>query len=259
MEEAIMASRQTAAVNPFAAAKRSAPQGSSKPKTGVYVAADLPDPKDPKNILLKQAQIVEAIENYCQGNRMVNEGEAMKETNRPSVLLFARHHFALDWLMNGKFPNNPKVAVDQSGAGTVASVIFQDREIKLTNDEYADYSNLVGAKNAEATTISRDEFWLNPELLEQEIEAPDEKGKPVKKRIMEHIADALGTKFAKRADILSNLFHVKPKFCVAKGTIHKGVELVCPNGPKDPATSTRLVDFLIKGKFVTQIKPGANA
>lgn len=236
-------------VNPFAAAKKAVP-AAAKPKTSVIVADAVLDPTGGQ--LYSQDDVVQAINNYCDGDSLVNQGDAMMKTSRPVVLAFGKQVFCREWAVTGKTPENPKITTDPRGTGRLIGISFNDREVNLKDEEFADMVALMGTDVAEASVTRRNEFKLKPDVLETEVEIKDAKGKLVKKQVMEHIADALQAKFADHPEILGNLFEMKEVFKTSKGLIHKGYQ-ICQSMP---APAIGLQKYLDAIKTVIQLKPG---
>lgn len=244
---------KAAPVNPFASAKKATPVA-SKPKANVIVAGDVLDPNG--QVLFERAAVVDAINNYCEGDTMVKQGEAMMTTNRPTVLAFGKQAYTQNWVELQRLPDNPKISTDATGTGRIIGCGFNDRQVNLNDAEFAEMVALMGADAAEANVTRRNEFKLNPEVLDQEVACKDLKtGKPVTKPVMEHIAEALQAKFADNPEILGNLFSLTEVFKTNKGLIHKGLQLATQN-PKSPAAAIQLQEFLRVTKTVIQLKPG---
>jgi hypothetical protein len=241
--------------NPFATARTAAP-ASSKPRTNVYNVADVLAPTG--GVLYSRDAVSSAIENFCKGKEQYDEGKTLMDMNRPPIEAFGIYGFCGEWLAGGKLPENPKLTTDPNGAGYVIGISFVDKEVNLTDDEYTHIANLIGAPAAEANTVKRDVFTLNGDVLDQEVEVadPNNKGKKVADTVMNHVAAALTEKFKDNPEILANLFTRKPIHRTAKGLIHKGLQLVCQNGLRDPSARFKLGEFIRGTKTVIQLKPG---
>lgn len=244
-------STSSSAPNPFASAQRKAPAGAKKSDAPIYPAADT---KTYDGGDYKRAQIVESINAYASGHEMFEQGKAMKDTSRPTILVVARTLFARDWLNAGKRPSSPALVTDANTVGTMLKVIFMDSVKKLDEGSYGTLANLIGAANAEQLTVKRDDFQINPEFLDQTVDVKKD-GKVVKQNVMQAIAEALQDKFAPSPHVTAGLFTVVPRFETVKGLIDKGPNLVCPD--KSPASAARLAQFLEVAGFTTQIKTGA--
>jgi hypothetical protein len=243
----------SSAPNPFTTARRKAPAGSKKSDANIITACDF---VSYNGGAFSKNDVVQALDAYCEGHTMFEQGKAMKDTNRPTLLYLARTMFAKDWLMQGTRPKNPKVCSTEDGRGRHCAVLFFDSANKLDNGSFASLANLIGRENADALTIQRDDFTLNPELLYEKVKVKGRNGKEVEMVVMDAIAEAIQDKFAPSPEIARDLFTITPMFTTSKGMIDKGPQLVCPD--KSPASAARLAQFLELGRFTTQIKPGAS-
>lgn len=232
---------KSAPVNPFAAAQRQAKVANKKPQANVFIASS-PD-------------VEQAIVNYCNGDEMEKQGKSMKGTSRPIVLDFAMPKFAEQWLMLGKRPANPKVASSDGSDGAFLGIQFKDQSVKLNPDTFTLLANCIGAAKAEEVTIQRDDFTINPDILEERVKVKVD-GKVQEMRVMDAIAKALQGAFAPSPEILANLFKVNEKFETTKGLIDMAPSLVAPD--KTPNSVQRLVQFLKDFCYTPTLKPGAN-
>jgi len=242
---------KSAAIDPFASAKRKAPAAASKAAADIIPAQDITTYDG--NSYTKQV-LSDAVEAYVQGAEWFDQGKTMKDTNRGPILSLARTVFARDWYRSGKRPSNPVVSTDVNGRGKTVKVVFMNTRNKLDETSYASLANLLGAKSAEEHTLKRDDFLINPDVLEQDAEVLID-GKKQKMGVMSAIAKALQSAFAPSPDILANLFQIVPKFETNKDLIDKGLELVGTSNKQE--SEIRLASFLEIGRFTTQLKPGA--
>jgi len=238
-------------VNPFAAAQRKAPSGAKKSDAPIIVAADT---KTYDGSMYSKSEVIGAINGYVEGHQLFEQGKAMKDVGRTTIVAVARTKYAQEWLMNGKRPSNPKMVTDETGDGAMLSVIFMDSVSKLDEISFGNLASLIGEDKAEELTLKRDDFVINPELLDQTVLVKKD-GKNIKQNVMDAIAEALQDKFGPSPEILASLFQVIPKFETTKGLIDKGLELVAPDKSADSAE--KLARFLEFGRFTTQIKTGA--
>lgn len=244
--------KATTAPNPFGAAQPKVAKSAAKASADIIHAQDF---TSYDGGVYKQAQVAEAIENFIEGSEQFKQGDAMMKANRPTCLALARTFFAKRWAMAGSRPSSPIIATDAAGRGKQMKAIFTDSVKKLDENSYAALANLIGAANAEAVTSKRDEFVINPELLDQTVKVKKD-GKVVDQNVMAAIAEALQDRFAPSPDVLANLFQVIHKFETIKGLIDKGPSLVLPD--KSPASIMNLARFLEVGGFTTQLRPGAS-
>lgn len=239
-------------VNPFTAAKVK-PTAALKPDSPIFLPADTTTYDGGH---YKAADIIDAVNNYAKGNAMEKEADAMQKASRPTILAVARTLFAMDWLKRGTRPSTPKMYSDPQGKGSMLSIIFMDKSIKMDDNRYATLCNLIGADNAQKNTTQRDDFSFNPDLLEDEVEVKKD-GKIIKQKVMTAIAEALQDKFAPSPAILANLFHITPKFETNKGLLDKLPQFVAKDGTV--ASAHRLAQAMVDTSVVTQIKPGSTS
>lgn len=241
------------APNPFASATRK-PTAAVKKQVGNIVL-----PQDMKTYdggVFSKQDITESIVNYAEGHRMFEQGKAMKEASRDTILKVARTKQADKWLMEGSRPSSPKLFADANASGEFATVVFMDTSNKMDDDRYTELANLIGVAAAEENTIRRDDFIINPELLGETCKVLFD-GKITEMTVMDAIGKALQAAFSPSPTIGSALFHTVPKFETVKGLIDKGIQLVTTG--KTPADSERLARFIELGRFTTQVKPGGGA
>jgi hypothetical protein len=241
--------KKSAAPNPFASAAPKVAKSAAKAQ-GEFIPAQ--DIQTYDGGVYKQAELVEAIEGFVTGSEQYKQGDAMMKANRPPILALARTEFAKRWAMRGNRPDNPLVTTQPNGQGTRLKVVFTDSVCKLDENRYTELANLIGASAAEELTVKRDDFIINPELLDQTVKVKRD-GKVVDQNVMEAIAEALQDRFGPSPDILTNLFQVVHKFETVKGLIDKGPQLLLPD--KSAASIANLAKFLEVGHFVTQLRP----
>lgn len=244
-----------AAPNPFAVATRKVPASAGK------TAANFIPPKDITTYdgaAYTAAEVADAINNYCEGAKKFDEGDAMKKATRPILLAIGRTVFSQQWLMDGTRPSSPTLSTSPNGKGTMIKFVPTDSVAKLDDNSFATLAGLIGATKAEACVTKRDDFVFNPELLDEVVDVnvlqADGSFRVEKQRVMDAIAAALQKTFAPSPDILGGLFKVVPVFQTNKGLIDQGLALVAPD--KTEASKIRLAQFMDVGKFVTQLKPG---
>lgn len=237
--------------NPFASAQRVAPASASKVAGNIYVASNL-TAFDGSN--LTTAQVVESVKNYSQGKELADQSKALLENNRPTVLKFAETKFAQQWLMSGGRPDNPRIVIDSFASGPQLQVAFLDSCVKLDENRYSVLESHLGPVAAEENVVKRDQFFMNPELLEEVVEV-NSNGKRVKMRVMDAVAEALQVWFAPSPEILTSLFSIKPIFTTKKGMIDRAPSILCPD--KSPASAVRLAQF-IQDLVTVQIKVGGS-
>lgn len=238
--------------NPLAAmGTRKAPASAAKKTADIIPSQDIKtyDGNDYTKVAL-----TEAVNAFVEGSELFDQGKTMRDTNRVPILALARTVFAKNWQRYGKRPDNPIVATDELGRGKTVKVIFQNSSNKMDETSYATLANLIGAAKAEEVTLKRDDFLINPDVLEQEVEVSIG-GKKSKMRVMDAIAKALQSAFAPSPEILENLFQIVPKFETRKDLIDMGLQLVGSANAQE--TAIRLAQFLEVGRFTTQLKPGA--
>lgn len=242
----------TGVVDPFAVAVKKTP-GGKKASSGVIVAEDFRDAAG--KLISSKDDIVSAIEGYVEGATLFDQGKAMKDTHRPTLLRFARSRFCQDWLMQGKRPSSPMLTTAESGDGTFLRVVFMDSVNKLDESSYNLLATCLGSTDiCDKHVTKRTDFLINPELLEEVVDVKGKDGKVEKQTVLQALKDAIMEKFAPSPNILAGLFQAIPVFQTQKGLIDKGLQLVCPD--KSPTSAVRLAEFLEKGRFTTQLKPG---
>jgi hypothetical protein len=239
-----------AAPNPFATASRKPTAATKKVAGNIFTPQDMTTYDGAK---FSKDDIAGAITAYGEGHTMFEQGKAMKETNRPTILAVARTKQAEKWLMEGARPSSPKLHATDDGSGEFTTVIFMDSVVKMDDDRYANLANLIGAEAAEENTVRRDDFIINPELLGEKCKVFID-GKIQELTVMDAIGRALQTAFAPSPAVGSALFHTAAVFSTKKGLLDKGIQLVTSG--KTPADAQRLAQFLEVGHFTTQVKPG---
>lgn len=247
-----MATKTT--VNPFSSAAKKPASSLKKSTRPIYIASDVHD-LNTGGLLYHKAEVEQGIHNYIEGHTQFELGKAMKDTNRPIVLNFTRQNFAKEWLMNGSRPENPAIQNKEDGSGDQLKVIFQDSTAKLDDAQFDQLSSIIGQTNADAETIRRNEFTVNPELLDEKVKVTTKNGKIEEQTVMDAMVEALQEKFGPSPEILANLFKAKEVFETKKGLIDRGLKYVASG--KTDQDAARLANFLEVGRFTTQIKVGA--
>lgn len=245
-----------AKVSALGAARRVAPGASKKSDPNIIVAQDVRDFGNPNTVLFTRDQVVEAIEGYAEGDSLYKQGEALKKLHRMTVEAAGLHSYVQNWANAGNFPeHNPKLVTNPDAKGTLITYMVIDKEVKLDDQQFAGLANLVGAVNAEANTIKRDEIYFDQDRLEAPVEVK-EKGKAVQKTVLELIDEAISEKFQAvgREDLLEGLFTIKPKFTTRKGLVKKGLQLV---GGQGPAAAGKLAEFIERSNTIVSLRPGS--
>jgi hypothetical protein len=233
------------------AAKRVVAGTSKKSSSPIIVASEVRDFANPSNVLFSRDQVAEAIQGYAEGDSLFKQGEALKKLHRPTVEAFGQHNYVQGWANDGTFPeHNPKLVVNSDASGTLITYMVIDKEVKIDEGQFANLANLIGAPEAEANTVKRDEIYFNQDRLETQVEVK-EKGKTVSKSVLELIDEAVSTALtnAGREDLLDGLFEIKPKFTTRKGLIKKGLSLV-------GASPTKLAEFVDATQAIVSLRPG---
>jgi hypothetical protein len=239
-------------VNPFAAAAKKSTSSPKAPSRPIYVADDLLGLNG--QLVYRKDEVAEAIHNYGAGHVQFEQGKAMKDTNGPIIKTWTRAHYCNDWLLGGQRPANPAITNKDTGDGDHMKVIFMDSCMKMDDFQFNALVGLIGQKAAEDNVIRRNDFMINPELLDQKVKV-QQGSKVVEQTVMDAIIAALQEKFAPSPEVLGSLFTAVEKFETKKGLIDKGLQLVTTG--KTPADAQRLAQFLEIGRFTTQLKVGA--
>lgn len=231
-------------------AVRKTPGAAAKPKANIIVAADVIDPET-QNVVFNRDQIIEAIDGYAEGHKLEEQGKALKEMHRPTLVQTAQRGFAKQWVAAGSQPENPKLTTNEQGTGTFIGAAFVDREMKLDENQFNELAAVIGQEAAEANTTHRDEISFNAEKLNQTVKVGADE-----KTVLELVDEAITNAFTKikREDLLEGLFVVKEVFQTNKGLLPKGLSLV--GGPGAGAQS-KLYEFLNAARVITTLKPGS--
>ena len=155
------------------------------------------------------------------------------------------------WVEEGVRPDpNPKVTTEASGDGVFIGTIFQDKEVKLSEQEFDYLASVIGSDNAKEWTKNYTELTLNPEKLNLEIEVNGET-KLVQDIIYETILEAF-TKIG-REDVSDGLLIAKDVFKTRKGLLDKLLTFV---GANKATAVNNLVEAIQAAKVTMQLKPG---
>lgn len=247
----------------FGRAVKKAPAGAGKTAPNVFVAEDFVDPVT-NEVLYSQKQVVDAINKLCEGKAMAKTAETLIETYDPIVKTVATRLYAQTYVNAGHRPEKaPKIVTSKDGTGDWITTAFKDAEKNMDKNAFDALAKVIGQKNAEAATIKRDEFSLNSNKLEIElddlpevevlddndeaIKGPD--GAPLmrKQTVMDLVDAAITEKFADRPGILDGLFTVKPVFKTKKGMIENLLDYV----GKGTANSVNNLEKALKAARVT--------
>lgn len=223
---------------------------SKKTDHRIIVAADVPDLSSPGNVLFTKDQIIEAIDGFAEGDRLEKQGKALKQLHEPTVEQWGVNAFARRWADQGQRPDNPTLT--SGDTGTIVSMAVKDQSIKLNDQEFARLANLIGAKQAEANVIKREEIAFDQDLLQVKVaEAKDDKGAEM--TVLDIIDKAISDAFEKlkRTDCLTGLFVISDKFATQKGLLDKAVGLV----GKD---SRKLAEFIEASKAPVALRAGSS-
>lgn len=232
--------------------KKAAPAtgGAKKKSTApIFVAADVVDP-DGKTIFTKE-QVKEAITGFAQGKELEKQGQALMETHRPALSEFGRRNFCRVWASTGSPPSSsPKLTTNEAGTGTMITMSFVDRQMNLTDDQYAHLSNVIGPKNAEEAVERYTQYTIDAKLAAREETINGEKA-----TIQDHIEKALMAYFPEdKHDLLGEMLKPKDVFQTKKGIIQRGLDFV---GRGSPTAALKLAEFLVSARVIQMFKPGA--
>jgi len=233
----------------FGSAKKTETAKTTGTRSPIFVANEVRDNEG--NVLFSQTDVVEAINKFCEGAELIKTGEGLQETNKPIVEAFARKEMAKYWVTEGNRPDpNPKVTTEASGEGVFINTIFQDKEVKLSEQEFDYLASVIGSDNAKNWTKNYTELTLNPEKLNIEVEINGET-----KLVQDIIDEAVSEAFAKisREDLLDGLLIAKDVFKTRKGLLDKLLAFV---GSNRSTAVNNLEEALQAAKVTMQLKPG---
>jgi len=236
-------STATAGINAFAAATRKPTATTSKKKGNIVIARDI---DTYAGVHFPRIQVAEAINSYIEGHNLFEQGKALKDLHRSTIIGVAYTEQAIKWMNQGARPDNPKMYPDPD-ASSFISVVIQDSVNKLDDNKYAALANLIGPAAAEASTVRRDDFSINPDSLGLTCKFVID-GKTQEATVLEALGMILDHAFAPSPQILQGLFQVNPVFTTKKGLIDEGKTLT--------GNAQKLAQFLEAGHFVTQLRPG---
>lgn len=236
-------------INPFAAAKPKSAPGKKAKEQNIIIPLDY---KTFDGGQYTASDVTEAVNNYSEGHTMEEQGKSMKSLARPTLLSIGRTEFAKLWIKLGSRPSSPKIHAEENAQGKFATIVFMDSVNNLDDNSFSSLANLIGPKAAEENTVQKEVFSLDSDVLEKDADVVVD-GKKQKMNVKDALIKALQTAFAPSPEILQTLFSLTPIFQTKKGLIDKGLELLRDNGKVDP---DKLAEFLLIGKFTTQVKPG---
>lgn len=231
----------------------------AKPKANIIVASDVLDPET-QNVVFTANQVVEAIDGYAEGHKLEEQGKALKEMHRPTLVQTAQRGFSKQWVAEGTQPENPKITTNAQGTGTFVGAAFVDREMKLDENQFNEIVAVIGEEKAEANIVRRDEISFNPEklntvLVPAKLDPKTQEEIEPAQTVLDLVDEAISAALQKagREDVLEGLFVVKEVFQTKKGLLPKALGLV---GGPGPGAQVKLYDLLNAARVITTLKPG---
>lgn len=216
----------------------------NKPAAPVFVADDVKGPDG--KVIYDQADVLKAISGFSEGKNFEKQGKTLMDTHRPILAEFARKRFASAWLAAGTRPSSPKIAKNEQVTGGHITMSFQDKPSNLTDEQFAEFANVVGAKNAEEAVDRLTQYTIDAAAASKKVTVNG-----TNDTFQQHIENALLAYFpADLHEAIGGMLKPKAVQATKKGILDKLPDMV---GRKNPELLARA---MLAARIVVSFKPG---